>query len=340
MKKFLLFLVAATSVACSQDETTDAVGKGLPIDFRAAVGTRAMEITNDKISEIAVTAIGEAGVNYFDNVKFSKSGSYFTSEYPYYWPSDGSTLSFYAYAPTPLTGIEGGSVTIKSDNKTVDYTPDSDISLQEDFITATATGNKTANEATSVTLAFGHRLSQIEVKAKNSNTSNVYKVQGVCIAWPVSTATFDFDKCTWVLGVDKITYEVTYAGSEKTLGSEAVSIMGADDNAMLIPQKLTAWDPSSDKTNSSKGAYLSVLINITGAFEYPPSGGYGWAAVPIDTNWEAGKKYIYTLDFSGGAGKVDPTLPGGGEDIMGSPIKFSVTVDAWQPVEPSSDINM
>jgi hypothetical protein len=36
---------------------------------------------------------------------------------------------------------------------------------------------------------------------------------------------------------------------------------------------------------------------------------YGYAAVPISDEWEAGKCYTYVLDFSNGCGYVDPEKP-------------------------------
>lgn len=127
----------------------------------------------------------------------------------------------------------------------------------------------------------------------------------------------------------------------------------ANDNAMLLPQQLTAWTPETDKKNANNGAYIALKIQITtkdGARVYPAKakGDYDWAAVAINTNWEARKKYVYTLDFSNGAGKVDPEKPQPvdptdpfkpGEDILGGPIKFKVTVADWIPaVQP--DIEM
>lgn len=163
------------------------------------------------------------------------------------------------------------------------------------------------------------------------------------IGQPVSKATFDFGTTSWQLGSVKTNYEATYAGSEKTLTGTAASIMAEeDDNAMLIPQQLTAWTPDTDKTNTNKGAYLAVKVNITtkdGARVYPVAsvGEYDWVAVAVDTNWQPGQKYVYTLDFSNGAGKVDPEkpMPGPedpfkpGEDVLGSAIKFTVTVTPW-----------
>ena len=83
---------------------------------------------------------------------------------------------------------------------------------------------------------------------------------------------------------------------------------------MLIPQQLTPWDYSGDKTNTNTGAYLSVYVNIQTsegtpifpAVEEGETEPYSWVAVPVDTNWEAGIKYVYTLDFTGGAGVIDP----------------------------------
>ena len=65
--------------------------------------------------------------------------------------------------------------------------------------------------------------------------------------------------------------------------------------------------------------------------------GYAWACVPIDTKWEQGKKYVYTLNYSAaGLGMTDPedgAVPG--EDIIPeSPLKlwFNVTVSEWDDV--------
>ena len=56
---------------------------------------------------------------------------------------------------------------------------------------------------------------------------------------------------------------------------------------------------------------------------------FGWAAVPVGVNWERGKKYIYTLDFSNGVGVQDPEDPKPGTPIIGSGITFSVSVVNW-----------
>lgn len=349
MKKqlFLTAMTALVMVSCSEENVLD-TNKGNAIDFRAAMGTRAQETNTANMSSIYVTALDARNENLFSDQLFSKSGNFFTSTPAYYWPGDGSTLTFYAYSPSK-TDL-GGTLTITSATKKLtDFSPATDISNQKDFVTIKATGNKT-NETSGVQLQFEHRLVQIEVKAKNTNEGYQYKVKGVRIGMPVSKGTFDFDANTWTLNSEKTNYEVTYE-TERMLNGMPASIMKTDDdNAMLIPQQLTAWATATDKTNVAKGAYLAVKVKITtkaGAHVYPVANGgdYDWVAVPIETNWVAGNKYVYTLDFSNGAGKVDPEKvvdpddnyqPG--DDILGGAIKFTVNVTDW--TEQAENINM
>jgi hypothetical protein len=57
---------------------------------------------------------------------------------------------------------------------------------------------------------------------------------------------------------------------------------------------------------------------------------YAWLAVPIDTEWEAGYKYVYTLDFTNGAGYSDPLDgPETGGSVLGGAIKFTMEVNPW-----------
>ena len=66
MKQKLFFIaVAAMGMAsCSQDESTG-INNGNAIDFRAALGTRAVETTTANLDKIVVTAIDKNDANYF-----------------------------------------------------------------------------------------------------------------------------------------------------------------------------------------------------------------------------------------------------------------------------------
>lgn len=338
-KTFFLLSTAALALASCANEDAVEVNSGREISFRPAMSSRATETTNATLQDFKATAfIGSEP--YFNQVTFSRNGGFYTSAQDYLWPGDDTELQFYAYAPTDLTGV----TLIPTDKGVADFAPAASLADQVDFITAKATGTRSANESSGVALDFGHRLAQIEVRAKTANDVYAFKVSGVRIGRPVASGTFDFDSEAWTLGADKADYETTYADAI-TLGDDAVSVMGADGNAMLLPQQLTAWEPTTDGANAAQGAYISIKLQIataeTGAQIYPfPSNGEDqWAAIPVDTDWQAGKKYIYTLDLTHGAGYVDPKNPDPGTPVLGGPIKFTVQVEDWVDA-PQSDLDM
>ena len=356
MKKtpLMLALVAMGALAsCSQDEPADVRSvEGHAIDFRPAIGSRATETTNANLTSINVTAFMPDGKTpLFQSLDFNKGGDgFFTSSTKYYWPGDDSELTFYAYSPSQ--DELGADVTIDADTKELtSYSVPEDIADQLDFITATATGKKSLNESAGVELTFKHQLSQIELRAKTENTTYKYKVCGMRIGRAEYMGSFDFTTGKWTLDDWHDTAVYTSDCDTITLSSTPVSIMGDSGNAMLIPQTLTPWNPVGDPDNTARGAYLSVLVNIataeTGAVVYPfPSDTklddngqkrqFAWASIPLDGTWEAGKKYVYILDFTNGAGNTDPDDPIPGKPVLGDAIKFSVNVEDW--TEPADSI--
>ncbi len=325
--------------SCVKDKVTE-VNTGNAIDFRVAT-TRAVDITTANISEFEVTAL-KGTETYFDKVLYSKDEAYFVSTPPYYWPADDSELTFYAYAPKE-TSLGGATVTINNTTKTVaNFVPSKTVASQVDLVTTDATvGKKSTNESTGCPLVFKHRLSKIVVAAKNSNTGYTVKVDGVRLVVPNNAGTLDLGTALWTLTAAKGTYEHT--GSAQTLSATAADMTATlgCNSFMLLPQTLTDWDGENDPSNASGGAYLALRVNIVssgGTQLYPSTASaYDWAAVGIATTWEAGKCYKYVLDFTTGAGRVYPEKPtpvapdtfDAGDLILGSPIKFTVTVKEW-----------
>ena len=335
MRRISIFMSIAAMIltSCAKDSMKEA-NKGRAIDFRVAAQSRATETTTANLTTFYVTAIDESGSNYFTNSAFTKVDEYFCSSPAYYWPGS-EELNFYAYAPS-ATSL-GATVTINKDTKIIEgYAPAIDITDQKDLVTAIATGSK-EDEASGVALTFSHQLSQIEIKARNANEGYTYKIKGVRLAQPVAQGDLNLATGEWDLSnedTDKAVYQVTYSNTV-TLNTFAQNIMRAEgDNAMLLPQQLVAWNPETDPTNANKGAYISVYAQIKtadGAKVYPKTeeeDAYAWLAVPIDTKWEAGHKYVYTLDFTEGAGYSDP-LDGSTYPVLGKAIKLIMSVNPW-----------
>lgn len=360
MKKNLFLVVAAaTCVACSIDETTE-VDQGLPIDFRTAVATRAATIST--ITEFNVAAFYENGSLFFTEKETLSDNAVTTT---HYWPTDNSEVTFYAYH-YPVESPSNMTATLESEEASkIEYTPSTTITDQKDLLTAAATGTKEANEKDGVRLTFKHALSQIEVKAYYTGSKYTITVAGVKIMNVNGKGTYKFNADeefygTWnseTTGTDY--YDVKYESDPITLepsedSESATSIMGSEGSGdssaetngtwMLIPQILTAWNGTA---SDNEGTYLAAYIKIetTGGERIYPitedDTGYGWAAVGINTTWDPNTKYTYKLHFSdSSAGVIPPGEEGEGENILGEPIKFTVTVDDWTGGSEEIDTDM
>lgn len=364
-----IYLCAAAALAmasCSNDELVE-VAKNDAINFRTVVGlnTKATEVKTADLDTkgVFVTTFDAAGNLLFGETHYTKQGTEWTAGQ--YWGNNAS-LDFYLTLPALNDWVTGASLA-KDSKKLTGVTVKDKIAEQVDLVAVAKTGvNKTAD---AINVELQHVLSQIEIRAKNTNDNYVYKVKGVRITNVSSKGDIDLSSNTWSnissTAGDIKSYTVTYADTkERTLGAaeSTLTVQEADgttvDNAMLIPQgPTTAWNgtnKSADGTTPVAGTYISVLVNITakkgGAAVYPKAEGkYGWVAVPVAFTWENGNKYIYTLDFTKGAGKVDPVNPGPDvqpgvtdpdktEPVLGDEIKFTVTVKEWAPqteIKPS-----
>lgn len=365
MKK-VIYMMAAAAIAlssCSSEETTD-VAKSSAISFRSTVGmnSRGAEVTTASLDNIWVSAfVDNAAV--FSSEKFTKNGSSFESvNGPWFWDA-GKTYTFMAFSPS-ATDLKV-TPTVKENEITITgYTPSATIADQKDLLIADKKEGSSKDETSGVALDFNHILSQIQVKVKNTNPNLKYIIRGIRISNVIASGDYTYTPANshvWnTAGKEKSQY--TYRLDQPITLDENTTTTGdlltAVNSAMLIPQSLTSWDGGTgDNLADINGSYISILLqvskkNAAGKLEmvYPKNAQddtqCGWAAVaiPAGDGWKYGNKYIYTLDLSKGAGKVDPVDPDvkpdpdKGEPIVGKEIKFTVNVKPW--TENSPTINM
>lgn len=363
----VLALVGASCTKIQIAESSDSSpSKGaISLSAYTAMPTKAAQedVTTDNFVKFEVTAIGNSAV-YFDNVSFKKSGSeanaVWESDTKYFWPA--FALDFYAYN-TPANGTFSHSISTAS--QTLSFTPSTTLAEQEDLVAACVTGKKeTDNNAKgAIALSFNHYLTQVIVKAKNSNTTYKVEVDGAKLANLVGEGTYTFasegvgtmtpkdDVKNTSAAVD---YSTTFT-TAKTLSTEAQEVMTQDGDGRwyLVPQpsQFTAWAQATDSKNTNDGTYLALKVKITannGALKIYPATGTesAWMAIPIDNSkiaFAQGKRYNITVDFfsstGNGAGYVDPEYPGeldgdaqtedNGKKIIGGAIKFDATVSPW-----------
>lgn len=360
-KKLLLSLpLAALLASCSSDENVQEQNERKEIKFTIGVKSPTVksETNASTLTDFNLSAYQNSSVYAnIDNTTINKpvSGTIWSLSPAKYWPNSG-TLDFLAYAPSSI------GATIASDKITLsDYEPSTaDVAAQTDIITAIA-----ANQSTSpVALQFNHALSKIVIKAKNESMAGyTVEIKGVKLGW-IGTNKADMSVtstgATWTPASDVTNTSYKIESSDATTVAfndyssdyttrSAQDIMFGKDGFYLIPQQLTAW---SNGTPSTKNAFISVLCKIKqyGTQIFPTTGDFGWAgATGIDTKWEAGKMYTYTLEFfndgTGGFGYPDPEDPPTGT-TPGSPIitnpssdiKFTVTIDDWSTSNTSISV--
>ncbi|MDE5572344.1 MAG: fimbrillin family protein [Muribaculaceae bacterium] len=57
---------------------------------------------------------------------------------------------------------------------------------------------------------------------------------------------------------------------------------------------------------------------------------FGWVAVPVEVDWKAGKRYIYTLDYTEGVGWRDPHDPAPGVKIFRDNVVIDLEIADWK----------
>ena len=333
MKKKGLFMMAAAcllaATSCSQDELAGSSplsgNEIVPTACMGEVATKAVETKITNLGKFTVNAFQSGEANYMNNVEYTTSdngSSWTTAAGKFFWPVEGD-LHLYGYAPAAPG--KGGTFKIDKDAQTLtDFVPFETAAAQQDFVYAKSTGNNATNGTTGVELNFQHALTEISVAAKNSNTAYTVKVTGVKLGNVKTKGTFTFPSiensaASWTLSsatADVGSYETTWS-TASVLTNSVSTLDESNVPFMLLPQQLEKSEKASEK------AYLALKVNIT------MQGGKvirdGWAYIGLNTNWEMGKHYTYTLDFSDGAGQDE----NGKQIISGKEMVLKVKVSPW-----------
>lgn len=345
MKKNLLFmsgLVAMLLSSCDQDitnvinlpggqdTTTPAAQK--EVSFTASMdgmNTRAVETTIANLDSFKVSALdNNPSYTFMKDVKYTSSDngqSWVTDAGKFYWPASDVYRYQYFLAYSPDVPGKEGKINILQNYPSIDdFVPNETAASQKDFVYATTKGNNKNDSDSPVNLVFKHALTEISIKAKNANAGYTVKITGVQLGNIVSKATFKFPALwsstpeEWysITNAPKKNYTTTWT-APVTLTSEASSLDAANVPFMLIPQQLTA-----NKENPASGNFIAAKITVVKDNQTIFN---GWSYVAVDTTWEMGKHYVYTLDFSNGLGKDYSSV-----DIAVKAMKTSVSVTNWE----------
>lgn len=212
---------------------------------------------------------------------YNSTQNLFETTTPEYWPLSGS-LTFQAYSPA------SAGLTIASAGVSIeDYTVQTAGQMTTDLLYATATVADCSAHPDAVSLVFSHALSQVVFRVKaaeyysNATISMTsLSMAGICSVGDFADGAWENQNTEYGYTLSNTSTPLTYDGSDNPETTDVCSLL-------FIPQELGA------------NAAINVGYSITFA------GGriFGNSPVTVSlyggtvTQWEPGKKYIYTLNI-------------------------------------------
>lgn len=241
----------------------------------------------------------DAASNFMSNLTISWTGgrlsraeAWRNADNYYYWPFTGK-ISFLAVHPSTVApSTTGWDATNDKPKATVaDYT----ISAANKTVDLMFATNEGSRRVDALPMVFNHALSQIEVQVK---TDEDYTAD---VAFDVESVTFNNidlsgdlayanNAFTWTDNAAQ-TASWTYYDTVLEDITKDYQVYGAAN--VMIPQAASvADDPAT--TDAIEGSYLTIGYSMeqTGSAKIT-----GTVNISKPQAWEAGKKYVYTLNF-------------------------------------------
>ena len=320
MKRSLLIAALAvfTMVSYSKDQVVETPQNAIEYNVLAANKTKAAQVygSGKLMTAFQVwggyTADGSTFAPYFSNEIVEYNDSKWTPKVVRYWPDlgDNKELSFYAIAGYTKNASAAEYMIYADDQKTiwagarqpmvVGFTPNTDVTKQEDFLYSVYNQKKAVTSSTTATMNFRHALSQIEFQAKNTSDKLYVTISGVQVGQVAASGDFTFPEAstsenwkwtsladqsndtdmadnegnvgTWSLGDTKADYKVSFSDVVVANDGGIVSLTvstnyeTAGNSMLLLPHTTatTAWTPATGSQTETEfdGTYIAVNCKI------------------------------------------------------------------------------
>lgn len=303
----LLSIGIVLAAACTQTEIEQD-----PICFApvASKSTKAIisGTTYPTGESFVVSAYYNGSSAYFNDLEasYSSAATFWETSSSQYWPLRGS-LTFNAFSPASASS---SGITIDANGvSATDYTIQTAQQMATDFCYATATVSDCINHPDAVPMTFSHALSQVVFRAKAdayystaSRTVNItltsLGMQGIYSVGDFSYGVWENQSAENYYTLSSTPTELTYDGSNRP---ETIDVC----TFLFLPQEL------------GPNAAITVgydLVQTVSGNEYSFSNSP--VTIPLGaylTEWQPGRKYIYTLNIG-----------------MNNVITFSVSAVGWQ----------
>lgn len=306
---FILILGAVLASACVKS-TIDLQDRSIAFAPVASKATKAIiQGTTYPTSEsFKVNAYLDGTDAYFQNqtASYSSSLHLWETETSQYWPLDGS-LTFYAYSPATASGIS-----ISADGvSATDYTIQTSAQMTTDLCYASATVGDCSAHPESVPLQFSHALSQVVFRVKAaayySNAQRTVTLSMTSLSLSGIYSVGDFADGAWENQGSEHSYTLSNSSTTLTYNQSNEPETTLVCSYLFLPQEFGS--------NAALNVGYTVVQTVSGSnytLENSP------VTIPLSgniTQWEPGKKYIYTLNIG-----------------MNNVITFTAAAVGWQDV--------
>ena len=198
------------------------------------------------------------------------------------WPDTSDEVTWYAYT--------SGTFNLNGGTPYINFTVDENAATQKDLLVATASGTYSSTVG-KLTFTFDHACSALRFYVKKSTNINdkTLTVSSIVLKNVIKDGKYYYGTQSWTLGTTSTDY--TLLSSSQTLASDSYLLLnGSEDDSylFLIPQTLTAWNPTEALGNT----YLEVTCNITGSTNYS-----GKAYIPFAATFAKGTKYDVKINI-------------------------------------------
>ena len=284
LRRLILIIIAsALTCACVKSEMD---GNAISFEPVSSKPTKAIITgTEYPTSESFVVSAYHNGTDaYFTDLtaSYQSSISLWETSTPEYWPLAGS-LTFQAYSPA------SAGLTIDASGVSVDgYTVQTTEQMTTDLCYGSATVADCSAHPDAVPLVFSHALSQVvfRVKAAEYYSNVTLSLNSLSLGGVYSVG--NFSAGTWSDHSSKHDYTISSSPLTLTYSGEEPDV--TEISAYLfLPQTLAA--------DAVMNIGYSITQTVSGtdySVENPPKA-YALKTTTV-TEWEAGKKYIYTIN--------------------------------------------
>ena len=259
-----------------------------------------------------------------------------------YWPATTAPLNFQAITPYAHSSFTIENTPDVADPKlahvTANVTVPTAVADQQDIMFAKADGQTRETNSQTVGLNFQHGMSQVVFSGKLASDKIEATVHGIEIHNLHNTGKVGYmgtnaELQAQTTGVAATTFAAGLVDNPVVNSSSQATVLSAADGALfMLPQTVAKWTTTAknpvptSEADANHNSYLKVTCTVKDKASGVVLVNNGSIYIPLEVNWQQGKKYSYTLVFGQGEQGFKPD---GSHDDNLLQIKYSVSAENW-----------